>query len=132
MDLLAKMGDVHIAFVILIHCFIQQPSYFLQSTPPSSTFIESFTSFDFSLQMFGHILGLPSFNNLERPLAHKPVSFPITFGGIELIPMVTIASLAYLKSWVFVASIIVLRFMVDQHPFLLKALARVDNNTFPF
>jgi hypothetical protein len=32
----------------------------------------------------------------------------------------------------FVISIIVIRFMVDQCPFLLEDLAQVDNNSFPF
>jgi hypothetical protein len=29
-------------------------------------------------------------------------------------------------------SVIAVRFMVDQHPFLLETSARVDNNTFLF
>jgi len=53
-DLLFRMGDVHVAFGILIYYFVQDPSYFLQCTPPSSTFIKSFISFGFSLhKMFG-------------------------------------------------------------------------------
>ncbi len=127
------MGDVHITFVILTHCFMQRLSYLLQSTPPFSTFMESLTSFDSSLlQMFRHLLGLKSFDNLEGPLACKQVFLPITFGGIGLIPTTTIALSAYLRSWALVASIIAIRFMVYQHPFLLEALAQVDNNTFPF
>jgi hypothetical protein len=122
-DLFVQMGDVHITFVILIHCFMQQPSYLLQSTPPFSTFIESLISFDFSFfQRFEHLLGLESFDNPERPLAHKQVFFPITFGGIGLIPMATITSSTYLRSWALVASIVAIRFMVDQHPFLFEAL----------
>jgi hypothetical protein len=31
-----------------------------------------------------------------------------------------------------IREIIIVRFMVDQHPFLFEALARVDNITFPF
>jgi hypothetical protein len=41
-DLLFKMGDVQIAFGILIHFFMQWPLFFLQCTPLSSTFIKSF------------------------------------------------------------------------------------------
>ncbi len=37
-----------------------------------------------------------------------------------------------LGSWTFVTSIIGVRFMVDQHPFLLEALTWVNNNTFIF
>jgi len=56
----------------------------------------------------------------------------MTFGGIEIIPMATITPTTYLKGWAFVISIIVVRFMVDQHPFLLEALIQIDNNTFLF
>jgi len=52
-DLLLKMGDVHVAFGILT-CFMQCPLYFLRYTLPSSTFTESLISFDSSfLQLFG-------------------------------------------------------------------------------
>ncbi len=40
-DLFFKMGVVQVAFKILTHCFMQYPSYILQCTPPSSTFIKS-------------------------------------------------------------------------------------------
>jgi hypothetical protein len=46
--------------------------------------------------------------------------------------MATIASSTYLRSWTFIASFIIVRFVVDQYPFLLEALARVDDNTFFF
>jgi hypothetical protein len=69
--------------------------------------------------MFGRLLGLRSFDNIEGPLARKQASFPITFGGIMLIPTTTITLTIYLKSW---ASIIAIKFMVDQHPFLLKTI----------
>ncbi len=53
-DLLLRMGDVQVAFVILTPCFMQRLSYILQCTLPSSTFIKSLISFDFSLhKMFG-------------------------------------------------------------------------------
>ncbi len=84
-SLLAKMGGVQIIFVILIHCFVQRPSYLLQCTPFTFTFIKSLTSFDSSFfQMFGRLLGPKSFDNLGL-LACKQASFSITFGGIELI-----------------------------------------------
>jgi hypothetical protein len=44
-DLFPKMGDVQVSFEILTHYFVQQPSYLLGCTPPSSTFIKSFVSF---------------------------------------------------------------------------------------
>jgi hypothetical protein len=56
----------------------------------------------------------------------------MTFGVIGLIPTATITSTTYLGSWAFIASIIVVRFMVNQRPFLLEALTQINNNTFPF
>jgi len=127
------MGDVQITFRILIHYFVQWPSYFLWCTPPYSTFIKSLTSFYSSLlQVFGCVLGPRSFNNSKGPLDCKQTFLPITFSGIGFIPMATIAPITYLGNWAFVASIIVVRFMVDQRPFLLETLTWVNNNTFPF
>jgi hypothetical protein len=63
-NLFLKMGDVQITFGILIHYFLQWPLYLLQFTPPSSTFIKSFISFDSNLlQVFGHLLGRRSFDS---------------------------------------------------------------------
>jgi hypothetical protein len=71
-DLLLIKGDVQVAFGTLTHCFMQWPSYLFQCTPPSSTFIQSLISFDSSfLQMFGHLLGLGSFDNPKGFIAHK-------------------------------------------------------------
>jgi hypothetical protein len=67
------------------------------------------------------------FDSLEIPLAHKHASFPITLGGIELILTTTIIATIYLGS--FVISIIVVGFVVNQHPFLFELLAQI-NNTF--
>jgi len=132
-DLLIRMGDVQVAFGILIHCFIQRPSYFLWCTPPFSTFIKSLISFDFSFfQMFGHLLGLSSFDSPKGPLVRKQVSLLITFNGVRLILTLTIALEAYLGKWVLVVSFITARFIVDQRPFLLETLTQVNNNTFPF
>jgi hypothetical protein len=72
--------------------------------------------------MFGHILGLRFFYNLEGPLARNQVSLPKTFVVISPISTTTITLVAYLRNSAFVASIIATRFMVDQHPFLLEAL----------
>jgi hypothetical protein len=80
--------------------------------------------------MFGHFLGPRSFDNLERPLVRKQISLPTTFDGVKLISIFTIALTTYLESWAFVTSIIIVRFMVDQHPFLLETLAQDNNNTF--
>jgi hypothetical protein len=127
------MGNVQMAFGILICYFVQRPLYFLQCTPPFSTFIKFFISFDSSLhKVFGPLLGPGSFDNLEGPLAHKQASLRIIFKGVELISTSIIAPIVYLRNWALVASIIVVRFMVDQWPFFLEALARVNNNTFPF
>jgi hypothetical protein len=117
------MGDVHVAFGILTYCFVQWPSYLLRCTLLSSIFIELFISFNSSLhKVFGHLLGLGSFNSLEGPLAHKQASLPITFDGIRLILTSTIAPVAYLGSWALIDSVIAFRFMVDQCPFLLEVL----------
>ncbi len=111
---------------------MQQPSYFLQCMCPFSTFIECIYIFYSSLlQMFGCVLGPRSFDNPKGPLTCIQASLPIIFGGIELTLTSTIALTTYLRSWAFITSIIIIRFMVDQHPFLLEALAQVDNNTFP-
>jgi hypothetical protein len=80
--------------------------------------------------VFGHLLGLGSFDSLEEPLACKQAFLPITFGNIGFILTITIAPTTYLGSWALVASIIDVRFMVDQCFFLLEALTRIDNNTF--
>jgi hypothetical protein len=82
--------------------------------------------------VFGCLLGLRSFDSPRRPLAPKQVSFSITFGGVEFILTFTITLTPYLGSWALVTLVIAIKFMVDQHPFLLEALAWVDNNTFPF
>ncbi len=116
-------------FKILIYCFVQRLSYLLCCTPLYSIFIESLVSFDyFLLQMFGCLLGLGSFDNLEIPLVHKHAYLPITLGGIELIPTTTINVTILLKNYI--TLIIVVRFMINQRPFLLETLARIDNNTF--
>jgi hypothetical protein len=87
----------------------------------------------FSLhKVFRCLLGPGSFNSPKRPLARKQASLPTTFGGVGLISTSTITPAAYLGSWALVVLVIVVRFMVDQHPFLLEALAQTDNNTFPF
>jgi hypothetical protein len=46
--------------------------------------------------------------------------------------MATITPTTYLGNWAFVTLITVIRFMIDQQPFLFETLAQVDNNTFPF
>ncbi len=127
------MGDVHVACGILIRCFLQCSSYFLQCTPPSSTFTKFFISFESSLlQLFGCLLGPRSFNSPKGPLARKQFPLPIIFDGIRFISTSTIAPISYLRSWALVTSIISIKFMVDQHPFLLETLAQIDNNTFLF
>jgi hypothetical protein len=132
-DLLPKMGDVQVAFGILTCYFVQHSSYFLQCTPPSSIFTESLISFDYSLlQVFGRLLGLGSFDSPKGLLVHKQTSLLITLNGVKFISTSTIALVAYLGSWVLVVLVITIRFMVDQHPFLLEALTWINNNTFPF
>ncbi len=119
-DLLLKLGDVQVAFGIMLHTSF-------------STFIDFLISFDFSfLRVFGCLLGTKSLDSPKGPLAHKQTSFPITFGDIGHISTITITLTTYLRSWALVVSIIIVRFMVNQCPFFFKALAQVDNNTFFF
>ncbi len=109
---------------------MQQPSYQLHCTPPFPIFIDSLISFDSSLfQMSGHLLGLRSFDSLEGSLFHKQASFSIILGGISLISTSTIAPITYLKNWALVVSIIVIRLMVNQRPFLLEALVQINNTS---
>jgi hypothetical protein len=82
--------------------------------------------------VFGHLLGPRSFDSPELPLVYKQASLPITFSDVGLISTSTITLTTYLRNWALIVSIVVVRFMVDQHPFLLEALTQVDNNTFPF
>jgi hypothetical protein len=82
--------------------------------------------------MFGHLLGARSFDSFEGFLACKQASLPIILGGIGFISTSTIAPATYLGSWAFVALIIIVKFMVDQRIFFLEALARINNNIFPF
>jgi hypothetical protein len=72
--------------------------------------------------MFGHLLGIGSFDSPKGPLVRKHISLPITFNGVRLIPISTIAPKACLGNWVFIVSIVTVRFMVDQCPFLFEAL----------
>jgi hypothetical protein len=72
--------------------------------------------------MFGRFLGQRSYDNPKIFITHKPSSLSITFNGVGFISISTIISITYLGSWAFVILIITNRFMVDQHPFLLKVL----------
>jgi hypothetical protein len=109
---------------------VQCPSYLLRCILSSSTFTESIIYFYSSfLQIFGHLLGPRSFDSPEGPLVCKQVSFPIIFSGIKLISIVTITPTTYLRSWALVIVVITIRFIIDQYPFFLEALAQVDNNT---
>jgi hypothetical protein len=81
------------------------------------------------LQMFGCFLGLGSFNSPKGVIACKEAYFLIAFGGIKLIRTTTIIAIAYLGSWDLGVSIIIVMFMVDQHPSLLEALTQVNKNT---
>jgi len=77
-------------------------------------------------------LGPRSFNSPKRTLAYEQASLPITFNGIVFISTSTIAPTTYLGNCTLVTLVIATRFMVDQCPFLLEALAQIDNNIFPF
>jgi len=86
--------------------------------------------YSFPHKMFGCLLGLGSFDSLKRLLTCKQTSLPITFGGVGFISTSTITPITYLKSWALIVLVITIRFMIDQRPFLLEALAWVDNNIF--
>jgi len=83
-------------------------------------------------KLFGPLLGPWSFDNIEKPLDRRQVSFPIIFGGVGFILTSMIAPIVYLGNWAIIALVIIVRFMIDQHPFFLETLAQVDNNTFFF
>ncbi len=120
---LLRMGHVSNNLWNSNSLFHSTASYLLGCTHPSSTFIESFSYFDFSfLQTFGHLLGPRSIDNPKGHLGHKQASLLIIFSDIKLILTSSIAPITYLKNWALVASIIVVRFMVDQHPPFLKPL----------
>jgi len=106
----------------------------ISCTPSSFTFINSQVCLLIlpSFLMFGHLWGPRSIDSLEGPLTRKQVFLLITLSGIGLIPTSTITPISYLKNWAFVASIIVVRFMVNQSPFLFEVLTQVDNNTLLF
>jgi len=88
------------------------------------TSIKSLISLKSSLhKVFGPLLGPRSFDNIERPLAHKQASFPIIFKGVGFISTSIIAPTTYLGNWALVASVIDARFMVDQCLLFLEALA---------
>jgi hypothetical protein len=130
-DLLPIMGDAQITFRLVTHNFVQWPSYLLQWTPSSSTFIKFLFSFDISvLQMFKRLLGQGSFDSLKGPLYHQQTFFLITFNGIGFIRTTTITLITYLGKWALVVSIIAIKFMIDQHPFLFGALTWVNNYSF--
>jgi hypothetical protein len=57
--------------------------------------------------MFGHLLGLRSFDSPKGPSARKQASFIITFGGIRLILIFIIVPTTYFGSWALVALIII-------------------------
>jgi hypothetical protein len=112
-DIFPRLGNVQVTFGIIIHCFAQHSLYLLHYTPPSSTFIDSLVSFDFSLfQMFGCLLGPMSFDSFEGPLVHKHAYSLIIFNGIKFILTTTITPTISLKNYAFLASIIVVRFIV--------------------
>jgi len=132
-DRFLRMDDVEVTFGIFIYYFVQHPSYLLRCTLPSSTYIKSLISFDSSFhKVFGHLSGSRSFDSPKGPLARKQTSLPITFNDVKLISTFTVTPVDYLKKRGLVVLVIVVRFMVDQNPFLLETLARVNNNTFPF
>ncbi len=130
-DILLKLGDVQVAFGFqLIASCNSHRIYTLHTFFHLHKFLYFFYSSLF--QIFRHLLGLGSFDSLKGSLACKHACFPIAFSGIRLIPIATIALATYLKNWAHVVSIIIVKFIVNQCPFLLKALTIVDNNTFPF
>jgi hypothetical protein len=82
--------------------------------------------------MFRCFWGLGFFDNQEGLLARKQTSFPITLHGIKLISTSIITPITYLGNWNFVVLVIATWIMINPRPFLLEALAQVENNTFPF
>jgi hypothetical protein len=76
-----------------------------------------------------------SLGSLKCPkglLVHQQVALTIFIGGIGLISLNIIALATYLMSWALVTSIIASRFLLDFHPFLLKAIGANSLGSLPF
>jgi hypothetical protein len=74
----------------------------------------------------------PKYEILKALLVHRQVLLPISSGGIGFIYTKTIASTTYLGGWMLVALIIISRFTLDSHPFLLVAIKASSLNSLPF
>jgi hypothetical protein len=73
------------------------------------------------------LLGLSLLEFLEGPLICWQTSFPISKESVWFISIHAIAMATYLRSYVFVALIIILSFLQYHHPLLLEA-ARACNS----
>jgi hypothetical protein len=74
------------------------------------------------MQVFMRLWSLSFLDYTYALLVCQQVSFPISCGGISLISIVLIASMAYLGSWAFVTPIISAKFLSNHCLFLLKAI----------
>lgn len=57
-DHLVALGAVQIAFMILVECFFQRPSYLLKIFPPTQMLLSLLSTFDTTvIDAFGHLIG---------------------------------------------------------------------------
>jgi len=72
--------------------------------------------------IFKKFLGLDSLKCLKAFFVHQHVAFPISSEGIKLIFSKVNVLATYLESWALVALVIVFRFLLNFHPFLLEMI----------
>jgi hypothetical protein len=82
-DDLPFFGNTQVALGILFSCVIHQPSYFIYTIPPFSSFPSLLVNFDRKvMQICGDIMGPGSWEFIRGPLTRCQARFPISFDGI--------------------------------------------------
>ncbi len=98
-DALLRLGDVQVAFGIVVRCFMQRPYYLPHSFPPFLDFQRHLASFYSTfIRVYGRLLGPSSLECPKASLVCQQSSFPISRGVIGLASMEVIALVAYLES----------------------------------
>jgi len=127
---LPRLGNVHVAFGVLIHCFAYRCYYFFVFSPiPIFLAATTFLWFNFHFCIWEtHKAKLCP----NVPIVHWQAFFPISRGEISLVFMKIIAPTTYLRNWGLVAPTIVSNFLQDDHPFLLGFIGASNRSAFPF
>jgi hypothetical protein len=60
------------------------------------------------------------------------VTLPVSSGGVGLIFSEVIVLVIYVGSWAFITTIIVFKFLLNFHLFLLKSIGVSSSKIFPF